>query len=471
LFACYASTKLVKSNDIAGKYAAVYEDPNSSGLTDYEFVCFTVGALGNTNSEKVFLWVDDPESSTAYWNGIDTLTHTYNDHGENQDILVFSSDYLNFTGTNDNQEGTWDVTGVRVDDFFQAATVKGYVIRCNDIQPSEYEWDEYEGVVLMDFWPGGFIILMCCIAVVCCGATLFGADDGELYWDPSECWYYIPSIPEYIYGYTCEPCYYLICDSCYYAICNACSRLCCECIFGSGAEGDPSDPNAPNDPVAAPQGPVVRGVYIQNGQVSNAVEAQVISVQLKAGDFGAVELKAGGFGAAQLQDVGFPGTWERKGSQVSLSNANRTATITSGAWQGAVSGIQWSSGSHSFKVRVDKHGPQRFFMVGVSPPDVDVDGRGYNNHAGVQWYAEDGGARGGGKARSTHHLTSGHGKKRIVVGSIIEVGVAFGSDETADVTIRVDGTLRGTIARGLPGPLSPAVFLHGWDGGNALTFM
>ena len=31
-------------------------------------------------------------------------------------------------------------------------------------------------------------------------------------------------------------------------------------------------------------------------------------------------------------------------------------------------------------------GPGRRFMVGVSPPDVGVDGNGYSDAAGVQWY-------------------------------------------------------------------------------------
>ena len=78
---------------------------------------------------------------------------------------------------------------------------------------------------------------------------------------------------------------------------------------------------------------------------------------------------------------------------------------------------------------------------------------------------------GGGEARSTHDLDSGHDMERIVVGSVVEVGVAFGSDGRADVTVTVDGTLRGAIARGLPGPLSPAVFLSGNYGGNGMTFM
>ena len=86
-------------------------------------------------------------------------------------------------------------------------------------------------------------------------------------------------------------------------------------------------------------------------------------------------------------------------------------------------------------------------------------------------WASHGDVSGGGKARSKHSLTSGHDKKRIVVGSVVEVGVAFGSDGRADVTITVDGTLRGAIARGLPGPLSPAVFLRGDWGGNGVTFM
>ena len=86
-------------------------------------------------------------------------------------------------------------------------------------------------------------------------------------------------------------------------------------------------------------------------------------------------------------------------------------------------------------------------------------------------FAWTGGVRGGGKARSTHSLDSGHDMKRIVVGSVVEVGVAFGSDGRADVTVTVDGTLRGAIARGLPGPLSPAVFLYGSNGGNGVTIM
>ena len=86
--------------------------------------------------------------------------------------------------------------------------------------------------------------------------------------------------------------------------------------------------------------------------------------------------------------------------------------------------------------------------------------------------AYDGGVcGGGGKARSTHSLKSGHDKKLIVVGSVVEVGVAFGSDGRADVTVTVDGTLRGAIARGLPGPLSPAVFLSGRWGANGVTIM
>ena len=83
-------------------------------------------------------------------------------------------------------------------------------------------------------------------------------------------------------------------------------------------------------------------------------------------------------------------------------------------------------------------------------------------------YARSGHVKGGKKARSRHPLWSGHDRERIVVGSVIEVGVAFASDGTADVTITLDGTLRGTLAKGLPGPLSPAVFL---SGGNGLTLM
>ena len=82
--------------------------------------------------------------------------------------------------------------------------------------------------------------------------------------------------------------------------------------------------------------------------------------------------------------------------------------------------------------------------------------------------ARSGGVYGGDKARSTHWLNSGHDEERIVVGTVIEVGVAFASDGTADVTITLDGTLRGTLAKGLPGPLSPAVFLNG---GHGVTLM
>jgi len=163
--------------------------------------------------------------------------------------------------------------------------------------------------------------------------------------------------------------------------------------------------------------------------------------------------------------------WIRSGNNVSLSNSNRTALLTSGDFQGAVADVQWSSGSHAFALRVDKHDNYRVFYVGVSPPDVDVDDYGCNNAAGIHWSACYGGVCGGEEARSRHSLESGHDEKRIVVGSVVEVGVAFGSDGRADVTITVDGTLRGAIARGLPGPLSPAVFLYGRNGGNGVTFV
>jgi hypothetical protein len=78
---------------------------------------------------------------------------------------------------------------------------------------------------------------------------------------------------------------------------------------------------------------------------------------------------------------------------------------------------------------------------------------------------------GGGNARSTHGLFDGHEHERIKVGSVVEIRVVFGSDGTADVSVTLDGNLRGVMARGLRGPLCSAVFLDGEYGEMALTLL
>jgi hypothetical protein len=75
--------------------------------------------------------------------------------------------------------------------------------------------------------------------------------------------------------------------------------------------------------------------------------------------------------------------------------------------------------------------------------------------------AVNGDVCGGGNPRSRHQLGSGHDRKRIKVGTIVEICVVFGSDGTADVSVTLDGNLRGVMARGLRGPQCPAVFLRG----------
>jgi len=156
-----------------------------------------------------------------------------------------------------------------------------------------------------------------------------------------------------------------------------------------------------------------------------------------------------------------------------LSKSNRTASNTSGPIQGAVANVQWSSGTHAFAVQVDKYDKYRAFTVGVSPPDVDVeDGwKGLKNASGIHWYARNGVVIGGGNARSKQDLNSGHDILLINVGTVVEICVVFGGDGTADVSVTLDGNLRGVMARGLRGPLCPAVFLDGDEGEMALTLL
>jgi len=104
-------------------------------------------------------------------------------------------------------------------------------------------------------------------------------------------------------------------------------------------------------------------------------------------------------------------------------------------------------------VRVDKHSTLRAVAVGVSPPDVDVNTSDYSNDAGIHWGSRSGSIYGGGTAmyKGWH---GGPGYGFMAVGfrfeSRLTIAVDSESNGRADVTLVLDGMLRGTHDQGAP---------------------
>lgn len=79
--------------------------------------------------------------------------------------------------------------------------------------------------------------------------------------------------------------------------------------------------------------------------------------------------------------------WGRVGANTRLTQHDSLVAVRQGgSWAGAqAKDNTFRDGRNYFEVTVVKPGSSCDIMVGLSPPDVDVDGAGYNNSKGVQW--------------------------------------------------------------------------------------
>ena len=95
--------------------------------------------------------------------------------------------------------------------------------------------------------------------------------------------------------------------------------------------------------------------------------------------------------------------------------------------------------------------------IGVTTPSANLETSNYGNSGGVFWYAEDGTVRGGQKGSSPRHSRKSR-HACLVSGSCVTVDVVFDASNTATVSIFHNGSPRGVLCVGLPGPLCASCF-------------